>query len=164
MGERTSQVVHVLRLDLPLLDHERELTDATMQDGEFFLKHHLKGYDGSLMGSINSLKTYQTYYNVPENDLAGTGIVFSIFQIGQMAGALFIWVADWRGRRLPIFVGCVGVCVGTFSPGDHDCLYESNENQEPLSRVLPRRSPSLRAGDFCFPSSQPLLQRRRRYI
>jgi hypothetical protein len=33
MGERTSQVVHVLRLDLPLLDYERELTDATMQDG-----------------------------------------------------------------------------------------------------------------------------------
>lgn len=30
-----------------------------------------------------------------------------------MAGALFIWVADWRGRRLPIFVGCLGVCVGT---------------------------------------------------
>jgi hypothetical protein len=114
------------------------------------------------MGSINSLKTYQTYYNVPENDLAGTGIVFSIFQIGQMAGALFIWVADWRGRRLPIFAGCVGVCVGTFS-GDHDCLNESNENQEPLSRVLPRRSPSLLAGDFCSPS-QPLLQRRRRYI
>jgi hypothetical protein len=115
------------------------------------------------MGSINSLKTYQTYYNVPENDLAGTGIVFSIFQIGQMAGALFIWVADWRGRRLPIFVGCVGVCVGTFS-GDHGCLNESNENQEPLSRVLPRRLPSLLAEDFCSPSSQPLLQRRRRYI
>ncbi|KAH8807771.1 hypothetical protein F5884DRAFT_821347 [Xylogone sp. PMI_703] len=72
-----------------------------------------EGYDGSLMGSINSLKTYQSYYNVPENDLAGTGIVFSIFQIGQMAGALFIWIADYRGRRLPIFIGCLGVCVGT---------------------------------------------------
>jgi MFS family permease len=163
MGERTSQVVHVLRFDLPLLDYECEFIDATMKDGEFLLNHHLKGYDGSLMGSINSLKTYQTYYNVPENDLAGTGIVFSIFQIGQMAGALFIWVADWRGRRLPIFVGCVGVCVGMFS-GGHNCLNKSNENQELLSRVLLRQSQSLLGGDSCFPSSQPLLQRRHRYI
>lgn len=30
-----------------------------------------------------------------------------------MVGALFSWVADWQGRRLPIFVGCLGVCVGT---------------------------------------------------
>lgn len=30
-----------------------------------------------------------------------------------MIGALFIWLADWRGRRLPIFLGCLGVCVGT---------------------------------------------------
>lgn len=30
-----------------------------------------------------------------------------------MVGALFIWVADWQGRRLPIFIGCLGVCVGT---------------------------------------------------
>jgi MFS family permease len=134
-----------------------------MQDGGILLNHHLKGYDGSLMGSINSLKTYQTYYNVPENDLAGTGIVFSIFQIGQMAGALFIWVADWRGRRLPIFVGCVGVCVGTCF-GGHDCLNESNEKQELLSQALPRRSPSLLAGDFCSHFFQPLLQPRRRYI
>lgn len=29
-----------------------------------------------------------------------------------MAGALFVWVADWKGRRWPIFVGCAGVCVG----------------------------------------------------
>lgn len=91
------------------------------------LNYHLKGYDGSLMASINSLKTYQSYYNVPENDLAGTGIVFSIFQIGQMAGAVFIWIADWRGRRLPIFIGCLGVCVGTYT-GDQNCPDGSNGN------------------------------------
>lgn len=30
-----------------------------------------------------------------------------------MAGALFIWVADWRGRRFHIFLGCLGVCMAT---------------------------------------------------
>lgn len=34
-------------------------------------------------------------------------------QVGQMVGALFIWIADWQGRRLPIFLGCLGVCIAT---------------------------------------------------
>jgi MFS family permease len=34
-------------------------------------------------------------------------------QVGQMVGAFFIWTADWQGRRLPIFVGSIGICVGT---------------------------------------------------
>ena len=66
----------------------------------------------------------------PEGGSVSTGIVFAIFQvceqdkrkgkdfvdglkIGQMAGALFIWVADWRGRRFHIFFGVIGVCIGT---------------------------------------------------
>lgn len=30
-----------------------------------------------------------------------------------MTGALFTWFSDWRGRKLPIFIGCLGVVVGT---------------------------------------------------
>lgn len=71
------------------------------------------GYDGSLMGSINALPNYLKYYNVSENEQAGTGIVFAIFQVGQMTGALFVWLADWQGRKIPIFLGCFGVIIGT---------------------------------------------------
>lgn len=71
-----------------------------------------QGYDGSLMSSINSLTTYQQHYNLPENGASATGIIFSVYQIGQMAGALFVWTADWKGRKLPIFFGCLGVCIG----------------------------------------------------
>ncbi|KAG9253230.1 sugar transporter [Emericellopsis atlantica] len=73
----------------------------------------LVGFDGSLMGSINSIGAYQRYYNVSENEQASTGIVFAIFNVGQMVGALFAWFSDWRGRRMAILVGCFGVCVGT---------------------------------------------------
>lgn len=73
----------------------------------------MNGYDGSLMGSINAIPEYTNYYGLSENETASTGIIFSIFQIGQMTGALFIWLADWRGRRLSIFLGTVGVVVGT---------------------------------------------------
>lgn len=64
------------------------------------------------MGSINAVPSYTAYYNLPPEGNSGTGIVFAIFNVGQMAGALFTWIADWRGRRLPIFVGCFGTCVG----------------------------------------------------
>ncbi|KAI7023091.1 general substrate transporter [Hortaea werneckii] len=72
----------------------------------------MNGYDGSLMGSINAVPSYTAYYDLPPEGNSSTGIVFAIYQFGQMAGALFSWVMDWRGRRWPIFVGCTGVCVG----------------------------------------------------
>ncbi|EXJ93242.1 hypothetical protein A1O3_01799 [Capronia epimyces CBS 606.96] len=59
------------------------------------------------------MSSYIDYYNLPPEGNSGTGIVFAIFNVGQMAGALFTWAADWQGRRWPIFVGCVGVCVGS---------------------------------------------------
>ena len=68
-----------------------------------------KGYDGSLMGSINIMPEYQDYYHLGPNGSASTGIVFSIFNIGQMIGALFTWCNDWRGRKFMVIFGCVGV-------------------------------------------------------
>ncbi|WYZ45076.1 hypothetical protein EsH8_VIII_000392 [Colletotrichum jinshuiense] len=50
---------------------------------------------GALLGSINALPNYTDYFGLPANGNASTGIVFAIFQIGQMCGALFIWMADW---------------------------------------------------------------------
>lgn len=65
------------------------------------------------MSSINALDNYTSYYNLPEKGAASTGIVFAIWQIGQMVGSLFTWIADWRGRKFMIFFGAVGVLVGT---------------------------------------------------
>lgn len=70
------------------------------------------GYDGSLMGSINAVPSYTAYYGLSSEGNSSTGLVFAIFQIGQIAGAFFSWVADWHGRRWPIFIGCFGTCVG----------------------------------------------------
>ena len=65
------------------------------------------------MGSINAIPEYQKYYDFGPHGATSTGLVFSIFQIGQMVAALFIWITDWRGRRFAIFVGCLGVMVAT---------------------------------------------------
>lgn len=71
------------------------------------------GFDGSIMGSINAIPEFQSYYGLSERGASATGLVFSIFMIGQMTGALFTWTADWVGRRMCMFGGCLGVCVGT---------------------------------------------------
>ena len=42
-----------------------------------------------------------------ENESSTTGLVFSIFQIGQMIGALFTWVCDWQGRKWTIVISAV---------------------------------------------------------
>ncbi|CAN6645562.1 hexose transporter Hxt15p [Trichomonascus vanleenenianus] len=72
----------------------------------------LNGFDGSLMGSINALPEYLDYYNMDQGS-AGTGLVFSIFNIGGMTGSLFIWISDYRGRKLAMAIGCAGVIIGT---------------------------------------------------
>ncbi|KAF3798536.1 Lactose permease [Colletotrichum gloeosporioides] len=78
-----------------------------------FLCSTMNGFDSSLMGSINALPNYTAYFGLPSNGNTSTGIVFAIFQVGQMCGALFIWMADWYGRTWHIFFGCLGVCIGT---------------------------------------------------
>ncbi|KAI2642316.1 general substrate transporter [Xylaria nigripes] len=78
-----------------------------------FLCSTMSGFDSSLMGSINALPNYTEYFGLPTSGNAATGIVFAIFQIGQMTGALFAWLTDWYGRIWHIWIGCVGVIVGT---------------------------------------------------
>ncbi|KAI1106523.1 general substrate transporter [Jackrogersella minutella] len=81
--------------------------------GMIFLCSTMNGFDSSLMGSINALPNYTDYFGLSPDGNASTGIVFAIFQVGQMCGALFIWMTDWYGRTWHIFLGCLGVCVGT---------------------------------------------------
>ena len=98
----------------------------------------MNGYDGSLMGSINAIPEYTKYYGLSENGAASTGIIFSIFQIGQMTGALFIWVADWRGRRLSIFIGVSGVVVGEYYGSGRSVQLHLTIVQELSSRARQR--------------------------
>jgi MFS family permease len=76
-----------------------------------YLCSTMNGYDGSLMGSINVLSEYQEYYGLGDTGSTSTGLVFSIFQIGQMSGALFTWICDWKGRRLTLAVSSFLICV-----------------------------------------------------
>lgn len=90
----------------------RGMIQLYLSCGLIYLVSTLNGFDGSLMSSINALPEYQEYYGM-EKASVGTGLVFSIYNIGQMAGSLFAWLADYRGRKFAIALGCAGVLVGT---------------------------------------------------
>jgi MFS family permease len=78
-----------------------------------FMNSTMNGFDTSVMSSINALPNYVEYYGLPDKGAASTGIVFAIWQIGQMVGSLFTWLADWRGRKFMITFGVLGVMIGT---------------------------------------------------
>lgn len=43
----------------------------------------MNGFDGSLMGSINAIRSFQAYYGLGPNGAAKTGIVFAIVNVSR---------------------------------------------------------------------------------
>ncbi|KAI1848463.1 hypothetical protein JX265_008755 [Neoarthrinium moseri] len=73
----------------------------------------LNGYDGSLMGGLNGMVSYQKYFNMT---VAGssTGLVFAMYNIGSVAAVFFTGPTnDYLGRRAGMFIGALIVVIGT---------------------------------------------------
>ncbi|TAQ89900.1 hypothetical protein B7494_g1772 [Chlorociboria aeruginascens] len=72
----------------------------------------LNGYDGSLMGGLNGMKSYQEYFHMT---VAGssTGITFAMYNIGSVAAVFFTGPTNDRlGRRAGMFIGSAIVIIG----------------------------------------------------
>lgn len=81
--------------------------------GVGYMVSTLNGFDSSLMGSINAMEGYQQTFGLTGAG-ASTGIVFIIYNLGQIAAFPFCgMLADGWGRRVCIFVGCALVLAGT---------------------------------------------------
>ncbi|KAE8858495.1 hypothetical protein PTNB29_07710 [Pyrenophora teres f. teres] len=77
----------------------------------------INGYDGSLMGAINSYHQYRSYFgfNIDEGTPT-TGIVYAIYTIGNLVGSFGAGPAtDFKGRKWGMFIGTsiiiVGACI-----------------------------------------------------
>ncbi|RDW75472.1 putative lactose permease [Coleophoma cylindrospora] len=78
-----------------------------------YLVSTMNGFDSSLMGAINAMTPYQETFGLSGAG-ASTGLVFIIYNLGQIAAFPFCgFLADGYGRRICIFVGCLIVLVGT---------------------------------------------------
>ncbi|KAK4611587.1 Lactose permease [Fulvia fulva] len=70
------------------------------------------GFDGSIFGSINAMNQYQAYFRKEETG-SSTGIIFAIYTIGSMVGAVFTgFVCDVFGRRAGMGIGAVIIMIG----------------------------------------------------
>ncbi|CAK1361096.1 Lactose permease [Cercospora beticola] len=78
-----------------------------------YLVSTMNGFDSSLMGAINAMPAYQQTFGLSGAG-SSTGIIFIIYQLGQIAAFPFCGLlADGYGRRICIFIGCFLVLVGT---------------------------------------------------
>jgi hypothetical protein len=59
----------------------------------------INGYDGSLMGAINSYESYRSYFGFSLTEgTPGTGIVYAIYTIGNLVGSFAAGPAtDFKG-------------------------------------------------------------------
>lgn len=75
----------------------------------------INGFDGSIMGGINSMPQYQSFFGLSTDGLGSTtGIVFAIYNIGNLVGAFMAGPAsDIKGRRFGMALGSLLILIGT---------------------------------------------------
>lgn len=73
----------------------------------------LNGYDGSLMGGLNAMDSYKSFFNKEVVD-ESTGLIFAMYNIGSVAAVFFTGpVNDYFGRRWGMFTGALIIIIGT---------------------------------------------------
>ena len=80
----------------------------------------INGYDGSLMGAINSYPQYRNFFGFSiDEGTPSTGIVYAIYTIGNLVGSFAAGpAADFKGRKWGMFLGCLIIIVGTCIQGE----------------------------------------------
>ncbi|PYI02714.1 general substrate transporter [Aspergillus sclerotiicarbonarius CBS 121057] len=70
------------------------------------------GFDGSMMNGLESLSTWNSYFNNPSSSLLGT--CNGVLNLGPIVfGGLVSWLADRFGRRKPVIFGCMVIILAT---------------------------------------------------
>ncbi|KAJ5462038.1 uncharacterized protein N7458_003590 [Penicillium daleae] len=72
----------------------------------------MNGFDGTLMSSINAMPWFHRHFGTSMEG-SGTGLLFSIYSIGNLVGAVFAApISDVFGRRMGMFVGSLIITIG----------------------------------------------------
>lgn len=73
----------------------------------------MNGFDGSVMGSLNAMKTFHDFFHVGMQG-SGIGLTTAIYTVGNILGSMFAGTAsDIYGRRFGMFIGSLFIVIGT---------------------------------------------------
>ncbi|RHZ64955.1 uncharacterized protein CDV56_109193 [Aspergillus thermomutatus] len=82
-----------------------------------FLGSTMGGYDGSLMGNLLAMPSFQSQFDASILGVQ-TGIIMSMYSIGSVCALPFIGpLTDTWGRRVGIAIGCSLLILGTIIEG-----------------------------------------------
>ncbi|KAF3082950.1 hypothetical protein TWF569_001675 [Orbilia oligospora] len=76
-----------------------------------YLNSTMAGLDASLIGNLNTLPSFQSFFGTGTSK-ATTGMIFASMQVGGILGAFTLRLADSRGRLFCIQIGSIGVICG----------------------------------------------------
>ncbi|KAF2641808.1 hexose transporter-like protein [Massarina eburnea CBS 473.64] len=69
------------------------------------------GYDGMMMNSSQQMDRWTNYFDKPDDNRLG--IMNNAYNIGSIVSFFIVpFMAEWWGRKVPIAIGCIIMCVG----------------------------------------------------
>ncbi|KAF3181594.1 hypothetical protein TWF225_006635 [Orbilia oligospora] len=78
----------------------------------------INGYDGMVLGNINSMQPFLDFFGLPKGGGSQTGIFFSIYNIGGIVATPFVGpMVDMWGRRWGMVIGAALIVLGSIVQG-----------------------------------------------
>ncbi|KAF2014399.1 lactose permease [Aaosphaeria arxii CBS 175.79] len=106
----------------PVETTSREMLQLYFISGLMFLGSTMGGFDGSLMGNMLALPSFQQQFGATIIGVQ-TAYISSMYQIGSVCALPFIGpLTDTWGRRVGIATGCVLIIMGTIIQGTSAAL------------------------------------------
>ena len=117
-----SAAIEVIRRLEPVKVTSKRMIQLYIICGLMFLGSTMNGFDGSLMGNMLALDSFQQQFGAKIVGVK-TAFISSMYQIGSVCALPFIGPAtDTWGRRVGIFIGCISLIVGTIIQGTSSAL------------------------------------------
>ncbi|KAF3923017.1 hypothetical protein ABW20_dc0103858 [Dactylellina cionopaga] len=78
----------------------------------------INGYDGMVLGNINSMQPFLDFFGLPKGGGPQTGVFFSIYNIGGIVATPFVGpIVDTWGRRWGMVIGAAFIVLGSLVQG-----------------------------------------------